>query len=462
MKRALLFLLFTAVVAATLALWISNRRAEQDVASQYYIPKEARITPEIELLQRYVRIDTSNPPGKELAGAQFLAGLLQQAGVKPEIIESAPGRASVYARIRGKHPNEGLLLLNHIDVVPADPKGWSHPPFAASIKYNMLYGRGALDMKSVGICALEAFAAVARSGKTPERDIVFLAEADEEADGALGIQWLLAHRPDVIEGVRYALNEGGITETEREQITYFGIEVGTKMLVSTSVRAASREQLERLRVALEPFVTPRDPERLLPEVKRFLHDLAPHRIEQQQYLNDVDRTIATGKFWLLQRPYKELMQNIVWMRGVTEGNGGATMDVLLYNLPDEDPEKRIAWLRDFIKPFGADIAAVNEKMGPAPLSPSNTPMFALLTREIHRKYGDIHVGTEVLGASSNDSRFLRPKGIACYGWWPFPVDYFQTTGVHGVDERVRLDWFMDGVALTKAVVARYAFDSLPQ
>ena len=73
-------------------------------------------------------------------------------------------------------------------------------------------------------------------------------------------------------------------------------------------------------------------------------------------------------------------------------------------------------------------------------------------------YGRVDVGTEVLAASSNDSRFLRPRGISCYGLWPFPVDYFQSAGVHGVDERVRLDWYMSGVDLMKHVVSSYAFE----
>src|SRR5207248_1556121 len=112
--------------------------------------------------------------------------LLHQNGIASEIIESAPGRASLYARLRGRQPGEGLLLLNHIDVVPANAKEWSHPPFAATVALNQMWGRGTLDMKSIGLCELEAFIAVARSGRQPERDIVFLAVADEETGGSMG------------------------------------------------------------------------------------------------------------------------------------------------------------------------------------------------------------------------------------------------------------------------------------
>jgi acetylornithine deacetylase/succinyl-diaminopimelate desuccinylase-like protein len=453
-KRPLIVALLV-IVAASAALMTYNALTEDEATPQIYIPKPAQITPEIERLQRYVRVDTT--PGKEIDGARFLAALFEQGGVRAEIIESAPGRASVYARIKGRRPNEGLLLLNHIDVMPADPKGWSHPPFAATIALNMMYGRGTLDMKSIGLCELEAFLAIARSGRTPERDIVFLAEADEENGGTHGQAWLLAHRPDVVAGVRYALNEGGITETMQEQLTYFGIEVGTKMLVQTRVRATTREQLQQVRIALEPFMTPRDPLRVLPEVREFLHELAPQRIEQGMYLKDIDWTINSGKFWLLQRPYKELMQNIVWARNVRTVAGAPSMDVLLYNLPDEDPDKRIEWLADFLRPFGAEIAEVVTKIGPAPLSSRHTPMFALIQREVRRVYGNVAVGTEVLAASSNDSRYLRPLGIQCYGLWPFRVDYFQSLGIHSTDERIRLDWYMEGIGLMRSIVEAYAF-----
>src|SRR5438477_9518547 len=122
------------------ALVVYNRRADTDIKSQMYVPKNSPVTPEIALLQRYVRIDTSNPPGRELAGARFLADLLGKHGLKAEIIESAQGRANVYARLEGKRRGEGLLLMNHIDVVPAPPKSWYRPPFAADIAVNQLWG----------------------------------------------------------------------------------------------------------------------------------------------------------------------------------------------------------------------------------------------------------------------------------------------------------------------------------
>ena len=456
MRRAIV-VVAALVIALALGAWLYNRRAEQSIAGQYYIPKATRMTPDVQLLQQYVRIDTSNPPGRELAGARFLADLLSRSGVHAEIIESSPGRASVYARLKGSTPGEGLLLLNHIDVVPADAKAWQHPPFAGAIALNQLWGRGALDMKGIAICQLEAFIAVARRG-TPQRDIVFLAVADEEAGGKLGTRWLLEHRPDVFEGIRYALNEGGITETQRDAITYFGIEVGTKMEVRAELRAPSRAQLQAARIALEPYFSPRDPDRVVPEVRDFLKDLAPQRLQYRPLLENIDRTIAAGKLWLLPQGYRELTQNIVWVQGVSSDGAGPRADATLSNLPDEEPAQRIAWLRRAVKPYGVSVA-VQETMGPSPISRRDTPLFALIEREAHAIYGNVPVGTEILVAFANDSRYLRSRGVTCYGVWPFAVDYFQSQGIHATDERVRLDWFDRGVAFMRRVVDAYAFPS---
>jgi acetylornithine deacetylase/succinyl-diaminopimelate desuccinylase-like protein len=457
-RWTILLTVLAAAVAASVALVVHNRRADES-ESRLWIPKPARITPEIVRLQEYVRIDTSKH--NEIDGARFLAAILEQAGVHPEIIESAPGRANLVARIKGRRQGEALLLLNHIDVVAAPPSGWLHPPFAAEVHENMIWGRGTLDMKGIAVCQLEAFLDVARSGRVPERDIIFLAVAGEEEDGVMGMEWLLAHRPDVIGGVRYALNEGGVTETLQEHISYFGIEIGTKMISRVRLHAPAREALQRARIALEPQITPPDPERILPAVRRYFHEIAPYRREQRARLEDIDRTVAEGKFWLLQPGYKELTQNVLFVGGVQKEERDFVMPSTIFALPDEQPEPLLARLRAAVAPLGVTVEVV-ELSAPTPLTSPDTPMWALLAREIRRQYGGgFTIGTEILTAEYNDSRFLRRRGIAAYGIWPFPVDSYQTGGIHSANERIRADWFMDGLELTKRVVHSYAFDPGP-
>lgn len=450
----LIVLAALAIVLASAAVLFRGHVTRIEATDDLFIPKKEVITPEIRLLQEYIRIDTTNPPGNETAGARFLIRQLNAAGVQAELIESAPGRGNVYARLRGRTPGEGLMLLHHIDVVAANAAEWSSPPFAARVRQNMIYGRGTLDMKGIGLCHLLAFIDVARSGKPPARDIVFLAVADEEDTSRLGMEWLLAHRPDIFEGVTYALNEGGVTETLREKITYFGIETGSKQAVRFELRASSRDKLLAARIALEPFFAPPQPDRVLPEVRRFFRAIAPHRKESGALLRDVDATIAAGKFWLIPQGLRELTYSNVWLLGTAEDQLGPKMSGTLFDLPDEDPERQIELLKRRVAPFGVTVEVV-ERMGPSPITSEETPFFRFLTSEIRAQYGPVDVGPDILAASHTDCRYLRQRGVHCYGFWPFPVDFYQTTGIHGADERVRLDWFLQGVGLERRIVARY-------
>ena len=415
------------------------------------------MTEVVEVLRDLIRFDTTNPPGNEGECIAYVQRLLTEAGVDSKLVARHDARPNLIARLPGAGEAPPLLLYGHVDVVTTAGQRWTHPPFAADTAVNTMWGRGTLDMKGIAICQLLAFLTVAREHPLPERDVVFLATADEEEGGTMGVAWLLAHRPDVFEGIRYTFNEGGINESFSERLMYFGVEIGSKMIVRADVRAPSRAAMQQVRIALEPYFSPRDPDRVLPEVRAFLHDLAPRRIEQRELLEDVDRTIAEGKFWLLTKPYQEVAQNIVFTEAIDGDARGATMRVLLFNLPDEDPDRRLAWLAELIRPYGATIAKVVQKSGPAPLSPRNTPMFARIAAEVHRQWGnDVTVGTEVLAVAINDSWYLRARGIVCYGFWPFQVDFYQTQGIHSVNERVRLDWFQEGVEVMRRLVVRYA------
>ena len=447
------------VAGAAVAVFLYNEHLKRDRDALLYIPKSSPITPSTLLLERYIRINTVNPPGNEIAGARFLAEQLAEAGVKGEIIESAPGRASLYARIKGKHPGDALMLLNHIDVVPPVGK-WDRPPFSGTVMINMVYGRGAADMKGIAICELQAFRDIATSGRAPEHDLVFLAVADEEHGGALGTQWLLDHRADVFEGVRYVVNEGGITEMERESMTYFGIETGSKQAIDLDLVAPSRQNLLALRLALEPYMTPRLAMRILPSVREFFTAIAPTRRQNREVLQDIDATMQAGKEWLIPVDFAEMMMDTLWLSGVTpSAGGGFKLHVQMRNLPDEQPDARIAWLSGMAKPYGVTISEIRQKQGPAPPSTSDTPLFRLIVATASRQY-KVPAGPEVIPFSTTDSRFLRERGIVCYGLQPFPLDFFQSLGIHGPNERARVDWFEQGVVFTREIVRRWAFEGV--
>ena len=451
------------IVAATVVIllllgliaFIRWNKAEEDALHRdmRYIPKKETITPEILLLRDYVRIDTSTREGTA-KGARWLADLAARYGLRAELIESVPGRLNVHIRIRGKQRGGGLMLVNHIDVVPpGDPAQWQHPPFAGDIAVNQLWGRGVLDMKALALCQLLALAAVQRNG-TPGRDIAFLATGEEEAGSDEGMLWLLAHRPDLFEGIEYAISEGGITEVISEQMSYFGIEVGSKQQVRTILRAPQKQALIDARIALEPYFSSRERARVLPEVRRFFHDVAPARIGMRPLLENIDATIARGETWRLAAPYRELMQNTMHASAPIADGEGWSMWAILLNLPDEQPDARLAWLKDFVAPYGISVE-VQKKEGPVPSSRADTPLAMLLADE-GRAFYKVHAGSEILYTSSTDCRFLRPRGIQCYGVSPYLADVGQSLTIHHPNERIRLDWFMDGIRYLEQVVLKWA------
>jgi acetylornithine deacetylase/succinyl-diaminopimelate desuccinylase-like protein len=449
---AAVLVLLLAAVAAVFVRW---NRAEQEAlrADKRYIPKPVKITPEVTALQELVRIDSSKPEGVA-AAARWVVAYLERNGVRAELIESAPSMLNVYARIRGRAPGEALLLFNHLDVVPPGD-GWNIDPFGAHIRGDRMFGRGTLDMKALTICQLAAFVDVAKSGRAPAHDLVFLATAEEERGSRDGMQWLLANRPDIFRDVAYGITEGGITELVGDRLTYFGIEIGGKQMVQAVISAPTRDALRAARIALEPFMFPRQPARVVPAVRAYFDAIAPTRLQFRDALQDIDRTIREGRFWDLPPTYRDLVQNTV-TTGPPEKRGGQwEMTVTMVNLPDEQPDARVAWLGQTIAPAGAVVRDVPVREGPVPTSSDRTRLFALLTAEARTRYG-VAAGVQVLYRSSSDARFLRRRGVTCYGLSPYLVNYAQSLSIHHTDESVTVGAFAEGVEYLRRVLRSWA------
>ncbi|HTC23889.1 MAG TPA: M20/M25/M40 family metallo-hydrolase, partial [Gemmatimonadales bacterium] len=161
-----------------------------------------------DVLANVIRIDTTNPPGGETAAANALARKLEEEGIKSEVFESSPGRGNLYARLPGSGGAPPIILLAHLDVVPADPRGWHEPPFSGAIEQGYVHGRGALDAKGVAVVELIALVALKRSGQPIDRDVILLATADEETGGKAGAGWVVQNRPDLLGNAEYLLTEG--------------------------------------------------------------------------------------------------------------------------------------------------------------------------------------------------------------------------------------------------------------
>src|ERR1044071_323285 len=154
----------------------------------------------VALLSRYVQIDTTNPPGNEIKAAQFFKELFDRDGIESTIIESAPGRGNIFARLKGDGSKPSIVLLNHMDVVPADAKLWKELPFGGQVKDGYLWGRGSLDMKGSAIVQLMSVLMLKRLSTPLKSDIIFLGTADEEAGGAMGAGYLLEKRRELFDG----------------------------------------------------------------------------------------------------------------------------------------------------------------------------------------------------------------------------------------------------------------------
>ncbi|MGN6218439.1 MAG: M20/M25/M40 family metallo-hydrolase, partial [Microbacterium sp.] len=170
----------------------------------------------LEFVRELIRIESVNTGVAETIGdgetraARFVQARLAEAGIDAEFVEPRPGRGSLVARIAGRDPDAGALLVHaHLDVVPVEEKDWTHPPFGADIEDGYLYGRGAVDMKNFAGTILAVARHLRREGIVPRRDLVFAFLADEESGGVWGAGWLVENRPDLLPGVTEALSEVG-------------------------------------------------------------------------------------------------------------------------------------------------------------------------------------------------------------------------------------------------------------
>jgi acetylornithine deacetylase/succinyl-diaminopimelate desuccinylase-like protein len=189
----------------------------------------------VELCSDLIRIDSVNygdgsGPGERKA-AEYVAGKLAEVGLEPTMLESAPGRTSVVARIEGADParEDALLVHGHLDVVPADADDWTHDPFCGEIIGGCLWGRGAIDMKDMDAMILAVVRNRLRTNRPPARPVVVCFLADEEAGGVLGSHWVADHHRELFDGCTEGISEvGGFSLTVRDDLRLYLIETAQK------------------------------------------------------------------------------------------------------------------------------------------------------------------------------------------------------------------------------------------
>ncbi|MDA1094030.1 MAG: M20/M25/M40 family metallo-hydrolase [Acidobacteria bacterium] len=428
----------------------------------------------VEWLQGYLRVDTINPPGNEIAGARFLAAILDEAGMPYEMVESAPGRGNIWARLEGGD-EPGLLLLHHIDVVPADPNYWITDPLSGEIRDGLIYGRGALDTKSSGIAHLAAFLALHRSGAPLNRDVVFMATADEEAGGFFGAGWLVQHRPELFADIGYVINEGGGGADVDGQVQV-AVEVTQKLPYWLRVTATgepghgSRPQAEtsvtRLVAALNRLHEHDFGFRVIPAVDRYFRGLAgtvaPEWRERYADMATALRQDEVAAALLRDHPGDYgLTRNTCSITrlgasdkiNVVPTEAWAELDCRL--LPDQDADRFLAELGDVL---GGGIT-VETQMGFTPAqSTAETGLFRMIEDVTRAHYPGAPAVVPSVTTGFTDSHFFRDLGITAYGYTPFAVPAADRGGVHGNNERISVANIQRGVEVMLDLLERWTVD----
>lgn len=179
------------------------------------------------LFETLLRIDTTNPPGGELPAAEALADFLRDGGLEPQVLESAPGRGNIVARLKGRGDGAPLLIATHLDVVPSEDGTWDHPPFSATIEDGWIWGRGAVDMKNMAAMGAAIVRQLAEEGAQLERDLIFVGVADEETGCTYGSIWLSENHPELVRA-EYALGEVGGFPIYMMGRTFYPVQVAEK------------------------------------------------------------------------------------------------------------------------------------------------------------------------------------------------------------------------------------------
>jgi acetylornithine deacetylase/succinyl-diaminopimelate desuccinylase-like protein len=425
-------------------------------------------------LQQYLRIDTSNPPGNEARAAAFLGALLQRAGIASRVVANPEGRANLIARLSSpKSGGRAILLLHHMDVVPPGP-GWTVPPFAGLIKDGRLWGRGAVDDKSLGIAQLAAMVDLQRRRVPLERDIIFLAVADEENGGLNGTGWLVARHPELFQGVEAVIGEGGRSQTGAGgKLLWWGIEVAQKrplwLEVSTSGRGGHGAGLNpesanhQLIQGLARLLGVPARWRVTAPVRAYSHAIAPlQNARWRQVFANIDGVITEGgpKEFLMPGMANLFLDTIqvTVLRGgerinVVPERSTALLDIRL--LPDTDSA---AFLAEVERRLGKDLAVkVLVTAPPSTPSPASGRLYDAMVKVLGRD-GPV-VPTFIAGFT--DSRFFRERGIPAYGLSPFELSADDSKGIHSTDERLPLAEIDRGVERMRRILEVYAGMAAP-
>jgi acetylornithine deacetylase/succinyl-diaminopimelate desuccinylase-like protein len=466
--RRRLGLLGGLAILALLVLWV----VPEFVARRVPVVKVRRMdleadaamgTEAVKLLQEYVRLDTTNPPGVTQPAIAFLARLLECEGIPTTIAGADPRRPILVARLKGRTPGGALALYGHADVVPAgDLALWKRPPFSAErgegLERDHLYGRGTLDMKGQTVASFLALASLARSGVVPLHDIAFVVESGEESyDPNLGMEWVLDHRPELLAGVTDVFNEGGVNEVKLLSVERFGVEVMQKAILSVDVLSPKKEPLEEFRT----FVKARDeslPVRVVPTVREFLRFIAPSRSDVwgRLMLGEAEKLTPGSDLWnSVPEVYRSLLKDSLYVGPVGADGSGFRVRTVRTLLPGSSVAAARAELDGWLKERMLGVRLVLATADCLP-SPPEGRAFRAVTDVYGLDREAAPVGPYILSGQYTSSSGLRARGLRAYGVSPFAVNIFDASTIHHENERISLPFYVEGVERMKRVLLEFA------
>jgi acetylornithine deacetylase/succinyl-diaminopimelate desuccinylase-like protein len=427
-------------------------------------------------MQEYLRIDTTNPPGHEMRAVDFYKRILDQEGIQNRVFEYTSGRGDLWARLphttaEAKRP---IILLNHMDVVTSDAAHWNVPPFSGEIKHGWLWGRGAQDMKDEGLAQLVVMVMLKREKVELDRDVIFLAVADEEAGGT-GTDWFIANQRDLLGNAEFLINEGGENLLENGKVKYVGVDVGEKTTFWLHVVAHGRpghasrpipdSAPNRLVRALNRILAYHTPLTVLPVVEEFLREMAPYEppeeaaryrnirkaVEDRKFQQDVEKDESLN--FLLRDTISLTMMGGSEQTNVIPPEAWANLDVRI--LPGGDPKALLEQIRRVVDDPNVTVEPLNAEFRQANYSPTNTALYDAIRKVSAKYFPGTPVVPHITSGYTENQRY-RPLGINAYGFCPFTATEEEGNTEHGNDERIRVEEVRRGPRVLFDVVAAVA------
>jgi acetylornithine deacetylase/succinyl-diaminopimelate desuccinylase-like protein len=425
------------------------------------------------LLTQEIRINTTNPPGNELAAAKLLKEKFLADGIPATVWEPYPGRGAIAARLHGAGGRSpALVLLSHLDVVPANPKEWEVPPFSGEVKDGVVWGRGAIDDKGPGVIELMAMLAIKRAGILLDRDVIFIATGDEEEGGRKGAGWLVDHESVVFADAKYLLNEGGGISARPNGKLTFNVSITEKTPLWLRLTSSGAEghgavppeqtSVTRLVAALQRVIGYRSQIRVIDQVRDYYKAIGQLDGGPPEFL-DLARSLRNEpdfarRFTSVPRQNAAIRDTFTptVLGGSDKTNvipATATAEIDGRLLPGDDPAVDIANLRKAIGDNSIKIETILNF--PSVSSPRKSRLMSAIDKLAETDNAQV---VPMMIAGFTDSHYFRQKGLIAYGFIPIQLTPAEEKGVHGINERVQVTELTDGlkrmVELLKAVGGR--------